>query len=357
VIGQVLAELNRILSILGTILGLVQGIQGQNPETALEPSPFAINTGVQEELAILEDGTFGLAALQAQLATFQATTALDITALVTQIGSPQQSTLPVILPDPITVNLGAGAVSDITTGIQEMTLPITGVFWLDALESCFNFAQSIGSDGGYPAKNSPFVLVTGSFASALQGIPAPQPPQPDWQLAPTFSTLLDWLNGTTAYTWLVDEPSASGLYFTDDGIPGTDYRYYCILTEQMFALLLGRGSITATGVPLWPGLANVTLGTPVALDVGVTITTPMDGVLVAVTAVPANTSFFQFDDVESYRFIGALAFFSDDGDEEFPQNLGFQNAVYCPKAMTEAAGVKVRTKPGIVGTVTPWLHV
>jgi hypothetical protein len=99
----------------------------------------------------------------------------------------------------------------------------------------------------------------------------------------------------------------------------------------------------------------VTLGDPVDLDVGLTIDAPMHGVLVNITSVPPGTSFFPFDDVVSWRFTGALAFFSDDSDEEAPQNLGFTDEVYACKSMAVAAGVRVRTKPGIVGTVTPWL--
>jgi hypothetical protein len=108
--------------------------------------------------------------------------------------------------------------------------------------------------------------------------------------------------------------------------------------------------------PVWPGIANVTLGTSVALSTGLTLSEAMDGVLVTITSVPPGTSFFQFDDQTSWRYIGAIAFVSDDAQEEFPQNLGFQAAVYCPRSMTSAAAVKVRTKPGVVGTIQAWIR-
>jgi hypothetical protein len=106
---------------------------------------------------------------------------------------------------------------------------------------------------------------------------------------------------------------------------------------------------------VWPGLAGVTLGTPVAIAAGVTITTPMDGVLIDITAAPVKQGYFTFDTVLSYRNIGALAFQSDDGQEEFPQTLGFTSAVYCPKTMQHAAAVVFRSSVGLTGTITPFI--
>ena len=80
----------------------------------------------------------------------------------------------------------------------------------------------------------------------------------------------------------------------------------------------------------------------------------MDGVIVQVDTVPDSTSFFNFDGNPSYRYLGALAFYDNDGEYEAPQNLGFKFAVYCPKAMSLADGVSVRVKDGVTGTMTPW---
>jgi len=106
--------------------------------------------------------------------------------------------------------------------------------------------------------------------------------------------------------------------------------------------------------PVWPGLAKATLGTPVALATGVTIAEAMDGVIVNIASAPTKQGYFTFDDVRSWRNIGAVSFYSDTGAQEYPQGLGFESALYCPKVMVRAAGVKVRCASGVTGTVTPW---
>lgn len=107
--------------------------------------------------------------------------------------------------------------------------------------------------------------------------------------------------------------------------------------------------------PVWPGLDLVTLGTPVALDSGVTITEPMDGVLISITGTePDYTHFYTYDDLRAWRNVGALVFLSDDGQAEGFQPIGFVSAVYCPRSMKQASAVKLKCGHGLTGTVTPW---
>jgi hypothetical protein len=83
----------------------------------------------------------------------------------------------------------------------------------------------------------------------------------------------------------------------------------------------------------------------------------MDGVIVSLTSVPTVRGFYAFDGLLSYRNIGALTFVDDNSDAEYPQTLGFTEAVYLPKAMAHAGAVKIRTVGGIVGTVTPFVII
>jgi hypothetical protein len=106
--------------------------------------------------------------------------------------------------------------------------------------------------------------------------------------------------------------------------------------------------------PVWPGIANVTTLAPVAIDVTVTITEAMEGVIVTITGVPSKQGQFVLGDLISWRNVGAIAFTDDNGQAEYPQLLGLQNAVYCPKAMAHAGGVVVRASPGVTGTITPF---
>src|SRR6185295_18764770 len=97
-----------------------------------------------------------------------------------------------------------------------------------------------------------------------------------------------------------------------------------------------------------------TIGTPHALADQLTITAPMDGVSIVIDSTPARLSFWQFDDLRSYRNVGALSFFTDDLDQEPAQSIAFDEGVYTPKHMVRAAGVKIRLTGGVTGTIYPW---
>jgi len=109
-----------------------------------------------------------------------------------------------------------------------------------------------------------------------------------------------------------------------------------------------------SGAPVWPGAAEATLGQSQAISSGVTITAPMDGVIIAITGYRTAAGYYTFDDIRSLRNAGSLSFFDDSGHQEPHQHLGFTSAIYSPKGMRRAAGVKIRAEAQITGTVTPW---
>ena len=139
--------------------------------------------------------------------------------------------------------------------------------------------------------------------------------------------------------------------------PANDFIIHTKITDAEFLVLRDGAALESVVAvpPVWPGLVNVTVGDPVDLARGNTITEAMDGVIIHITGAPTKQGYFTFDDLLSYRNIGALTFIDDNGDAEYPQGLGFTSAVYCPKSMKRAAGVKVRTAVDVVGTVTPWI--
>lgn len=106
--------------------------------------------------------------------------------------------------------------------------------------------------------------------------------------------------------------------------------------------------------PVWPGLAHVTLGAPVALQAATTLTGSMDGVIVTLTTPPTSPYDWLLGDQHSYYKLGQLAFVTDRGDAEEWQNMQFGNQVYVPKHMSHAAGCIVRSPTQAVGTVRPW---
>ncbi len=98
----------------------------------------------------------------------------------------------------------------------------------------------------------------------------------------------------------------------------------------------------------------MTLGTQVALSDGLEITGPMHGLVIAITSAPAGMGKYMFGDVASYVHAGAVIFASDRGDFEYPQNIGLESLVVCPKTMQVAASAMIRLHPGLSGTVRPW---
>jgi hypothetical protein len=343
------------------VLGILQQLQGNQQAAAqqatLDSTLQAVNAALvllRQIVADLVDPTTGLAAIQAELATFQATTALDFTAVLTAIGTPQQTGSPVTLP--ATTPAGGGWVDDSNVG---------GLVWGFSLDPEFKTAITLLGEahdvvyandnaGGWIDQYSPYFSV--SFYSQMNGnFPfANQTPQPLAANILSTDTLVSWLTRELP-TWTVD-PAFNG----GDSIAVYDFSslpliFNCILNEAQFeALKAAFNPVPSVAAPVWPGLSNVVLGTPVAISTVVTIVEPMDGCLVAITGVPLKQGQFAFGGTVSWRNIGALAFTSDDGDEEFPQTLGFENAVYCPKAMAQAAGLVLRASAGVTGTITPW---
>jgi hypothetical protein len=196
------------------------------------------------------------------------------------------------------------------------------------------------------------------------------PPVPDLSLVEFGEGVLAFLQRTQPEQGWTDVAATSPNkgYNGQIWCPGTyhaPYTYWITLLKeadlhnaQASATITGEtgGTVLATNTaPVWPGLAAATLGSPVSLASGVTITEPMDGVLVHITGTdPDFGHYYTYDDLRAYRNVGALVFISDDGQAEGFQPIGFTSAVYCPRSMKRAAAVKMKVGHGLTGTVTPW---
>lgn len=112
---------------------------------------------------------------------------------------------------------------------------------------------------------------------------------------------------------------------------------------------------TYVGPPVYHGEAQTDYGTSVELGAGGTITEAMDGVAVEISATDADHRHaYSYDGVKAYRNIGALAFVDDVGRLEAYQQLSFERAIYTPKSLAHAAGVKWFTTHGPIGTIQAW---
>ena len=347
-LGRIVVLLNQVLSALGVVSGLAQN-------TAQEHLKYQIENTVVATSLNVGSPTFGLAALHTLLTTIDAkldALALDLADIPT---GPQLAGSPVTLP----------TIPPTGYGVDDGT--IASAVWGYILGPGTQAAGDLLHDSGWSAVNhsiagapalvatSPYFVQFGSWAGNL----SPEGPThgPIFPLANILidDTLSTFLERESYYTdWA---PLYDGTYQTAMG-DGDFYYRTTIVPEEFIQLrdsLFSSPAASGLGAPVWPGLANVTLSTPVSIATGLTITEAMDGVIVNLTGVPTRANFFQFDDKPRYRNLGALAFFDDDGELEDSQNLGFEQEIYTPQRMFQAAGVKLRAEGGVSGTVTPWI--
>lgn len=189
-------------------------------------------------------------------------------------------------------------------------------------------------------------------------------PQLDLSLVEDGDTLWSYLNREYgSYDWLRTAPNShdqGGRVYIEQ--TPTNAYFVCTLTDAdiqaCWPVTIPEQppvEVTVNAAPVWPGSANVTLGTPVALTNGMTITDEMDGVIVAVTTPPTRTGLYVIGS-ESYDYgVGRIAFESDGGELEPWQYLGFRAALFTPKSMRRASKVHLQVLGGAEGTVTPWI--
>jgi len=289
-----------------------------------------------------------LIAIEADMATMSAAVLAAIAAL-------PDGTSPVVLPSIPPTGYGGGTASD----VWSYTLSPEGRDAADLLQDAGHLALATQSSGALVVAHSQFMQLEGAIGAGGYSYPT----QNAIDLNP-FDILADddrlsWLERQwgSPIVWIYDAYNDN--YYFKDAPPSSDLLWRCVVTREWFARLKATALGTVPGAlvlpPLWPGLALVTLGTPVALSPGLTITEPMHGVLVELTSVPSVRGFYEYDDLKGWLNVGSLTFITDNGDAEPFQGLSFALAVYTPKSMAEAAGVKVRAGSGVAGTVTPWL--
>jgi hypothetical protein len=105
----------------------------------------------------------------------------------------------------------------------------------------------------------------------------------------------------------------------------------------------------------WPGIGNVTLGTPQAFNGPTAITANMDGAIISITQVPTRTGGGADVPGRPYWWrIGWYAFIDDYGNIEQPRWLATNSLVAVPQSILRPAGIVVSCETGVVGAVTPW---
>jgi len=349
------------IAIEDLLLGLTQQLQSESQQSAqqatLDTVLKAVNgtlTQVNATIALLTNPTYGLAALQSQIATLSGQLAIDVTALLTAIAATQQAANPVVLPSSYPGGWSSAIGTDSAHGVWNTPDAFTGATTLGDLSNLAVVLSNMGAFHTNPGDSDrPFHWISNLFQTSPFPITRTFSPQfPANTILPS-DTIVTFLNtANPGWSWSFDDVANNWATANDPLNAGVTW--YCDINAVQFAQLQSQIAGAVTTAPVWPGLAGVTLLTPVAIADGVTITEVMDGCLIAVTGYPLNRGQFSFNGVISVRNLGALAFFTDNGDEEFPQTLGFTSAVYLPKSMASAAGLVLRTTGGVTGTITPF---
>jgi hypothetical protein len=339
----VLAVLERLLSILLSVFGLTAAIQQQTQKVAQEHSPFLIEGIVTTAGLSIANPTYGLAALHDELVAIAASIAgLNAPVLAAIAALPAGSDI--VIPTPAQNATGVWA-EVIEAGVPTATAG-------ELLDQAGTWAEVISQYARFPIQEDPH------FSAGNIGTPAREAfnfgayfEGADWSTLLTYPTLLAFLEDQLGYVgdW---QQNGAGEYYLD----GVQYagrngpRVWCTLPESAFTALKMR-----TAAPVWPGLANVTLGAPVALGSDVTVAGPLDGLLIAVTTPPSGLGKFQMGGFTSYYSIGQVSFITDNGEAEPWQYIGFDVSLYCPRQQGRAASAILRVLAGAGGTATPWL--
>lgn len=304
---------------------------------------------------LLEDPTCGQEAQCTKLNSLITTTD-DIVTLLNDLSTLVGGGRVVNLPTTPPAGYGGASAGDTADAVWNHA-NYAGYAMGDTMRSLVYFFDGMNANLAWPSPSGgPFVISAnvGAFNAEPWGH------NPDYGLDSilvTDATVGDWLNRVAGWgeTWSLDPDS---LYWRTFGLgnPANNTSWYCTLSEVQFAWIKAQLAGTTVLVPpIWPGIANVTLGTAVPFS-GSTLSVagPMDGVIVTITSVNQPLPHYSYGTAVAWGKLGGLTFVDDNGDAEEYQLFGFVDAIYCPRSMVQADSCQIRNVSGIVGTVTPW---
>jgi hypothetical protein len=352
-VGAVLQLLGVLLARTAAITGLVQLIASAvqtisnylNPPTGVSQITAIQNTLISVN-GDVENGTYGLAVLHTEL--------VALTAAVTALGAPQQDSLPVILPTTPPTGYGGGSTA---TEVWEYTPPVGHGAMQDFMVNAGWMPQQMAwMQASLPMGFAPGWSLAGPWGYVPEVMP-------NTDALTMFDPATILTTDVTVGAWLDREYSGHGSSYDSLGRPvivqptsDWTWTYWmgAVEFEEYKAAAFGAPPPISLTAPVWPGLAKITWGTSVALEIALDVDVPMDGCVIQLSTVPPGKPTYQIGSRVATAHIGQLAFKDDDDDIEYPQNLSMDSQNYCPQTMAHATGVKIRMVPGVSGTVTPW---
>lgn len=222
------------------------------------------------------------------------------------------------------------------------------------LQDAGRFSSRYADLGAIAVQNAPGFLLTGPWAASDANELPTDYPAVDWSGIAADDTIESYLDtADPAHNWTTD--TNTGMVAAESTHANSVGWYWvCRFTPAEFEKLKAATPAETTGAPVWPGIAGVTLGTPVAITGVHDIITPMDGVIITITTPPTRLG-QRLLGTEPYDYgIGELAFDDGDGNVEMWQYMGFRTMILTPKSMATAGGCHLRLLGGAEGTLTPW---
>jgi hypothetical protein len=231
---------------------------------------------------------------------------------------------------------------------------VTGANALGDLSNIAVVVSNKGTNQLQPALGGrPFAWQGNVFQTSPFPLGLSLPPDIPIGLATPADNLKDFLNAQNpGWTWDWDDADNTWVASVDPIDGGVTW--FCTMSAQQFNSLVLTMSGAISLPPVWPGLANATLGGVVALSDGLVVAGPLAGVIVTISAVAPPMSFYPFGAIKSYVRAGAVIFTDDNGDSEFPQPLGPDDQLILCKSMAVADTATFRVTSGVVGTVQPF---
>jgi len=198
----------------------------------------------------------------------------------------------------------------------------------------------------------------------LSGAAYEPPPVIDWTLWTLGTSLVDFLNAhDDVFTWEAmgdgrgNDNVCYALIAQDEFL---DIRWRCNVAPWELPFRSGKWvdvlSASLPHGPVYPGSANVTLGTPADITPSLLVDGPMDGCLVNVTDYPSRITPWTFGTKLSIRGLGFVAFLTDDGFAEPQQKVLCPTSLITPTAMVRAGACAFQFMSGVTGTVTPYVN-
>lgn len=345
-----LSWLNRNLGLLTDDVASIAGEEELSLRAVINAICGVPNITVSEVKDLIDaltaDGYWDLAGIKAQIDLVRGTPATDLATIYTAIQN-----IPPLEVSEITDYL------DWITNFKAVDLPSLDAL-LDHLMTDVDEIHTVEVDN-YNALTSTGTIFLSTLKTALDALPGAD----DRDLTEVYdrvSALYSWVQTyleamasvQTSQTQIMQDIQSDvhDVHGHVSGLTNTDLTH---VNEELDAIKAAIAAL-ATPAPIWPGQANVTLGTAVPLSADLRITGTIDGVIVQLESVPHKLSNFPMgDSTYSYR-LGFITFEADAGWLEPWQYLGFDSALYCPRQMKHAAAVRIRYLGDAEGTAQPW---